>query len=123
MSETKRMAEARMVEELRRFQEQLSRNWVERSLPEEWNGLASRQPLEPVKDRVTIRLDADMVRWFRKLGPGYGRRINAVLRIYWEALSAGRIKAHWDEDELSPPFMELIERMAELSEARRGNGG
>lgn len=120
MSEARRMAEVRMVEELRRFQEGLARDWIDRSLPEEWNGLGSSEPLEPAKERVTIRLDADMLRWFRRLGPGYGRRINAVLRIYWEALTAGRIKAHWDEDELSPPFAEMIDRMAELSESRRG---
>ena len=122
MSEMKRMADARMIEELRRLQADLAEAWVDRSLPEDWNGLASREPLPPVKERVTIRLDADMVRWFRKLGPGYGRRINAVLRIYWEALIAGRIKAHWDEDALAPPFLEYIERMAEMSAARRDRG-
>jgi len=36
------------------------------------------------KERVTMRLDADMLRWFRQQGRGYQTRINAVLRGYFE---------------------------------------
>ena len=51
--------------------------------------------------RVTLRLDAGMVRWFRKaLGHGYGRRINLILRIYWAALLSGQIKAYPDDDNI-----------------------
>lgn len=37
------------------------------------------------KERVTIRLDKDMVSWFKGRGRGYQTRINAVLRAYMEA--------------------------------------
>ncbi len=37
------------------------------------------------KERVTMRLDRDVVRWFRRGGRGYQTRINAVLRAYVEA--------------------------------------
>jgi len=34
------------------------------------------------KQSVTIRLDADVLRFFSATGPGYQTRINAVLRRY-----------------------------------------
>ena len=34
---------------------------------------------------ITIRLDDDVLRWFRGMGRGYQTRINAVLRTYMEA--------------------------------------
>jgi uncharacterized protein (DUF4415 family) len=37
------------------------------------------------KKPVTLRLDADVLDWFRSLGKGYQTRINAVLRSFYEA--------------------------------------
>ena len=37
------------------------------------------------KDRLTIRVDHDVVEWLKKNGPGYQTRINAILRSYMEA--------------------------------------
>jgi uncharacterized protein (DUF4415 family) len=34
----------------------------------------------PIKKAVTLRLDADVLAWFKKPGPGYQTRINRVLR-------------------------------------------
>jgi uncharacterized protein (DUF4415 family) len=39
------------------------------------------------KDRVTIRLDHDLVEWLKKNGSGYQTRINAILRSYMNAQS------------------------------------
>ena len=36
------------------------------------------------KQRLTLRLDADLVDWFKAQGAGYQARINAVLRAYVE---------------------------------------
>jgi uncharacterized protein (DUF4415 family) len=41
------------------------------------------------KDRLTIRVDHDVVEWLKKNGPGYQTRINAILRSYMEATSSG----------------------------------
>ena len=41
------------------------------------------------KERVTLRLDADVLDWFRSAGPGYQTRINAVLRAYMQTRRAG----------------------------------
>ncbi|MGA9507390.1 MAG: BrnA antitoxin family protein [Candidatus Sulfotelmatobacter sp.] len=38
------------------------------------------------KEIVTMRLDADLLRWFRQ-HRGYQTRINAILRAYMEAQS------------------------------------
>ena len=42
------------------------------------------------KETMTIRLDADVLEWFRKRGRGYQTRINAILRSY--------MRAHKDTD-------------------------
>jgi uncharacterized protein (DUF4415 family) len=39
------------------------------------------------KDRLTIRVDHDVVEWLRKAGSGYQTRINAILRSYMKAQS------------------------------------
>ena len=38
----------------------------------------------PVKQPVTIRLDADVLEWFKSQGPGYQTRINHLLRRFME---------------------------------------
>jgi uncharacterized protein (DUF4415 family) len=43
------------------------------------------RPIFPkAKERVTMRLDADLLQWFRRQGRGYQTRINAILRGYVE---------------------------------------
>ena len=37
------------------------------------------------KPRISIRLDADVLKWFKSYGTGYQTRINSVLRMYMEA--------------------------------------
>ena len=38
-----------------------------------------------VKQIVTIRLDVDMLDWYKSAGPGYQTRINQILRDHMEA--------------------------------------
>jgi len=40
---------------------------------------------EPTKEQVTLRIDSDVLAWFRSQGRGYQTRINALLRAYMEA--------------------------------------
>ena len=46
-----------------------------------------RKGLKPVtaKAQLTLRLDADVLDWFRRQGRGYQTRINALLRAYRDA--------------------------------------
>jgi uncharacterized protein (DUF4415 family) len=42
-------------------------------------------PQAPRKAAISLRLDADVLDWFKGQGPGYQTRINAVLRAYKDA--------------------------------------
>ena len=44
--------------------------------------------LPPVKTHLSLRLDEDIVEWFKRQGAGYQTKINAVLRSYVQAHSA-----------------------------------
>ena len=46
-----------------------------------------RQGLKPVssKTSISLRVDADVLDWFKAQGPGYQTRINAVLRAFKDA--------------------------------------
>ena len=51
------------------------------NLPEDfWDSAVLVDP--PKKEAVSIRLDSDVLGWFRGQGPRYQSRINAVLRAY-----------------------------------------
>ena len=45
-----------------------------------------RRGLKPVvrKKLLTLRIDRDVVEWYRSQGAGYQTRINALLRAYME---------------------------------------
>ena len=45
----------------------------------------ARMVVPPGKKQLTIRLDADVLAWLKAQGKGYQSRINAILRIYYEA--------------------------------------
>ena len=45
----------------------------------------ARLVLPPGKDVITLRLDRDVLDWFRAQGKGYQTRINQVLRAFYEA--------------------------------------
>jgi uncharacterized protein (DUF4415 family) len=49
-----------------------------------------RHGLKPVppKAQVTLRVDSDVLEWFKELGQGYQTRINALLRAYMDAHKA-----------------------------------
>jgi uncharacterized protein (DUF4415 family) len=39
----------------------------------------------PVKQQLTIRLDADVLAWLKRHGRGYQTRINRILRVVMES--------------------------------------
>jgi uncharacterized protein (DUF4415 family) len=45
----------------------------------------ARLVLPPGKENVTLRVDRDVLAWFRSTGKGFHTRMNAVLRAYMEA--------------------------------------
>jgi len=46
-----------------------------------------RRGLKPVsgKASISLRVDADVLEWFRAQGPGYQTKMNAVLRAFKDA--------------------------------------
>ena len=55
--------------------------------PEMFARAVIRQGLKsvPRKEQLTLRLDGDVLQWFKKQGRGYQTRINQLLRAYMEA--------------------------------------
>jgi uncharacterized protein (DUF4415 family) len=45
----------------------------------------ARLVIPPGKEIVTMRVDSDVLEWFRGRGKGYQTRINQVLRTFYEA--------------------------------------
>ena len=45
-----------------------------------------RRGLKPVvrKKQLTLRMDSDVIEWFKKQGRGYQTKINSLLRAYME---------------------------------------
>ncbi len=56
--------------------------------PEFWQNAKVIFP--PSKKAVTIRIDGDVLNWFKGAGKGYQSRMNAVLRSYMESMETGR---------------------------------
>lgn len=56
-------------------------------LPEKFARAIVRKGLQPSgrKTQITLRIDADVLEWFREKGVGYQSRMNAVLRAYKQA--------------------------------------
>ena len=51
-------------------------------IPEQldWSDAKRGMFYKPLKQQLTLRLDADVVDWFKRQGEGYQTKINAVLR-------------------------------------------
>ncbi|PIV26557.1 MAG: hypothetical protein COS37_05815 [Anaerolineae bacterium CG03_land_8_20_14_0_80_58_20] len=44
-----------------------------------------RRGLKPItKKQLTLRLDSDLIEWFKEQGQGYQTKMNALLRAYME---------------------------------------
>jgi len=48
----------------------------------DWSGAERGRFYRPVKQQVTLRIDADILAWFRAQGGKYQSQINSVLREY-----------------------------------------
>ena len=55
--------------------------------PEMFARAVARKGLKPVpkKALLSLRIDSDVIEWFRSQGAGYQSRMNALLRAYMEA--------------------------------------
>ena len=59
--------------------------------PEMFARAIVRKGLKPAarKSQLTLRIDSDVLEWFRARGAGYQSQMNAILRAYKEAHEKG----------------------------------
>ncbi|MGE0679919.1 MAG: BrnA antitoxin family protein [Candidatus Binatia bacterium] len=60
-----------------------------RTSPEDWaEAIAHRGlPLPVRKEQIALRVDAEVLAWFRAQGSGWQTRMNEVLKAYWKAMA------------------------------------
>lgn len=60
-------------------------------VPPEWHDIAKGEP-HSRKEKVNLRVEADVLRFFRSMGPGWGVRVGDVLKSYMHARIAGVVR-------------------------------
>jgi uncharacterized protein (DUF4415 family) len=95
------------------------------ALPQGWQQIADA-PQRGVKERMTLRLDSDVVKFFRGTGQGFQSRMNDVLRCYMHARlsnllqDGARFRDYVDDEEHTRrPLVGDTERMWTKAFARR----
>jgi uncharacterized protein (DUF4415 family) len=69
--------------------EDFQATWPEQATMTTESNTTARAPSSlQMKQIVTIRLDVDMLNWFKAAGPGYQTRINQILREHMDAQRA-----------------------------------
>jgi uncharacterized protein (DUF4415 family) len=73
---------------MRMRDEEIDYSDIPKTTPEEFARAVVRRGLKPKppKEAVSLRLDQDVLEWFRARGKGYQTEINVLLRAYMEAL-------------------------------------
>jgi uncharacterized protein (DUF4415 family) len=64
-----------------------------------WQNAVRNPFYRPVKQQLTLRLDADIIAWLRRQGRGYQTRANALLRdaMLWDLNPKRRKGRNWTE--------------------------
>ena len=98
-SKTEERSFARLLDELESQEADFERFKRNRSLiPPGWHSVENRAEVKPKKAKLTLSLDADMLKWFRDLGRGYQPRMNAILRAYMHGVISKEIERKGDRD-------------------------
>lgn len=109
-----------MVDALRRFEYDMHNAIAMNGrVPPAWHDLATKRESE--KMRLTVRLDTDVVKWFKSMGPGYQPRLNAVLRSFMHAKLMGLLQGDETLDMFRDPMHEGA-RKPEWGDMARARG-
>jgi uncharacterized protein (DUF4415 family) len=75
-------AAKKLTGEIRALKKMKDRDIDLSDIPEvhDWSGAVVGKFYRPIKKQLTIRLDADVIAWFKAQGRGYQTRINGILR-------------------------------------------
>lgn len=60
--------------------EEIDYSDIPATAPDQWRNGEVGKFYRPLKRQITLRIDADVVEWFKSQGSGYQTRINEVLR-------------------------------------------
>ena len=60
-----------------------------RTSPKDWADAVAHRglPLPARKEQIALRVDAEVLAWFRAQGSGWQTRMNEVLKAYWKAVA------------------------------------
>lgn len=75
-----------------------------RLVPATWGDVGRNAKCTAKKKVMTIRLDPEVLDWFRALGTGYQNRINLVLRAYMKSVISKHIEESRDRDWMDEPI-------------------
>jgi len=59
-----------------------------------------------MKKQITLRIDGDVLEWFRSQGRGYQSEINMVLRDYYNGkIAVSKIREVWSNPDVTLEYM------------------
>jgi len=73
-------------------------------IPAAWHEMETLSPIAPKQAKLTLRIDADTLRWFRGMGRGWHARMAAVLRSYMLSVVSKEIEGALDRDWKGDPL-------------------
>ena len=89
-------------------------------IPTEWHEIARAKPSKK-KTRATLRLDEDLVTFFRSMGPDWQVRVNRLMSVWMHARLAGLIQGGETMDYLARREQEAMDgRRPEFGDMQRG---
>lgn len=75
-----------------------------KAIPQDWHQIDTLEDhRHPTTTRITIRLDSDVVKFFRSMGTGYQPRINRVLRAFMHMRKAKIVEGPDTTDYITAP--------------------
>lgn len=84
MNKPKTGSDAMQREELKALEampeEEIDHSDIPATTAEHWKDATVGRFYRPIKQQLTVRIDADVVAWLKSQGRGYQTRINALLR-------------------------------------------
>ncbi|UWR23166.1 BrnA antitoxin family protein [Sulfitobacter sp. S190] len=92
----------------------------EKRIPDEWHRIA-RDRMPQRKTRITLRVEEDVVKFFRKMGPGYQQRMNDVLATWLHGRLAALIEGPDARDVAAEAFADMSRpRLGDVELLERG---
>lgn len=94
--------------------------WARRGCPPDWHEISlDKDRRDAKRTRCTVAFDADVVKFFKAMGPGYQTRMNRVLRAFMHMRLAKVIEGPDTTDYILRP--EEVEKKARAERTRWGD--